>query len=63
MESHPRDIKDVASSLVAINFPLTEQELIQYTAEGLNDDYEQFITAETYFGAVSLVDELRTIWG
>ena len=42
-----REIKDVVDSLADINSPLMDQELIQYIVDGLDDDYEAFIIANT----------------
>ena len=38
---------------------LTNQELIPYIVDGLDDDYEAFITATTYFGGNFTFDDLR----
>ena len=59
MESFLRDIKHIVDSLAAINSPLTDQELIQYTINGLDEQYEIFITAVTYFGQNLKFDKLR----
>jgi len=37
-----------------------DQELIQYTIDGLDDDYETFITVATYFRGTFTFDDLRT---
>lgn len=50
MDAYLREIKVITDSLAAINSPLNDQELIQYTLFGLDQDYESFITAATYFG-------------
>ena len=50
MESYLREIKNIPDSSAATNTLATEQELIQFTIDGLDDDYEGFITTATYFG-------------
>jgi len=37
MDSFLRELKNIVDSLVAINSPLTDQELVQYAVDGLND--------------------------
>jgi len=54
-----REVKDVVDSVADINSPLTHQELIPYIVDGLDDDYEAFITATTYFGGNFTFDDLR----
>ena len=38
MDSFLREIKNIFDSLTAINSPLIDQELVQYTIDGLDDD-------------------------
>jgi len=59
MDSFLWEIKNIADSSVAINAPLTDQELVQYTIDGLDYQYEIFITEATYFGGKLTFDELR----
>ena len=59
MDSFLREIKHIFDSLAAINSPLTNQELVQYTLDGLDDQYEVFATTATYFGGHLTFDELR----
>jgi len=49
IESYVREIKYITDSVAAIKSPLMDQELIHYTVDGLDDDYETFITTATYF--------------
>lgn len=60
MESYLHEIKDIAYFLAAIYCPLTNQELIQYIVDGLDDDYDNFITTATYFRDHFTFDDLRT---
>ena len=60
IDSFLREIKNIFDSLTAINSPLTDQELVQYTIDGLDDQYEVFVTAATYFGRHLTFDELCT---
>lgn len=53
-------IKDVGESLAIINSSLMNQELIQYTVDGLDDEYETSITIATYFEANFTFDDLHT---
>jgi len=60
MDSFLREIKYIFDSLAAINSPLTNQELVQYTLDGLDDQHEVLATVTTYFGSHPTFDDLRT---
>jgi len=51
MEAYLREIKVIADSLAAINAPLSDQELMQYTIFGLDGDFDNLVTDAAYFGA------------
>ncbi|KAJ8450683.1 hypothetical protein Cgig2_021155 [Carnegiea gigantea] len=60
IDSFLREIKNIVDSFTAINSRLTDQELVQYTIDGLDDQYEVFVTDATYFGGHLTFDELCT---
>jgi len=54
MDSFLQEIKNIVYSPATINSPLTDQELVQYTIDGLDDQYEIFVTTTTYLGIILL---------
>jgi len=50
METYLRSIKVIANTLAAINSPLSDKKLVQFTLFGLYRDYESLVTTTTYFG-------------
>lgn len=60
MDPFLREIKNITDSLAAISSPLANQELVQYTIDSLDDQYEVFVTVAAYFGGHLTFDELCT---
>lgn len=60
MEAYLWEIKVIADSLAAINAPITNQELVQYTLFGLDSDNESLVTTAAYFGGNLTFDDLRS---
>ena len=59
MDSFLREIKHISDSFAALNSPLTNQEVVQYPLDGLDDQYEVLATATTYFGSHPTFDDFH----
>jgi len=59
IENFLHEIRSFADSLARIGDPLTEQELVELTIFGLDDDYDMFVTTVTYFRSQVSFDELQ----
>ena len=62
MDIYLRTIKTIADSLVAIESPVSDLELIQCTTSGLQNssDYEGFLTAYSMLPGAHSFDDLRS---
>lgn len=59
-DKYLHDIKMIADSLVAINSPVSSQDLIHYVILDLGNNYESLVTAITHFSGNLSFDELRS---
>ena len=61
MNDFLRCVKNIADSLAAIQSAISDMDLIQYTLNALDSDYDGFVDALTHMPGMLTFDDLRNL--